>query len=82
MATGTTQRYDTVRDRGFAYRRGKVGVLCLEAENPDHGTRIVTTIATATETAKTRAARAVEAATKMHFDFVRRVAPTLRLPAR
>jgi hypothetical protein len=61
-------------------RQGKVGVFCLEAENPDHETRIATTIAIAT--VRIRAARAVGAATKMRFDFVKRAARTRRSPVR
>jgi hypothetical protein len=55
-------------------RQSKVGAFCLEAESPEHGTRIATTIASA----RIPADHAVEAATKTHCDFVKKDVPTLR----
>ena len=57
---------------------GEVGALCLEAESPDHGTRIARAIASA----RTPAARAEGAATRTRCGFAKRAAPTPPLPAR
>ena len=61
------------RSRLFRVRQGKVGAFCLEAESPEHGTRIATTIASA----RIPADHAVEAATKTLCDFVKKDVPTL-----